>query len=44
MRLEVGDKFAGNVVAIVVNLVVLLRVGVDSHLEVAGSAATVFGG
>ena len=34
MRLEVGDKFAGNVVAIVVNLVVLLQGGVDLKIDV----------
>ena len=29
MRLEIGDKFAGNSVVIVVNLVVFLQGGVD---------------
>ena len=42
MELEAGDNFAADVVANVVNLRVLLKVGVDSQLEVAGSAATVF--
>ena len=44
MKLEAGDNFAVDVIANVVNLLVLLKVGVDSHLEVAGSAATVFDG
>ena len=33
-----------DLVANVVNLHVQLKVGVDSHYEVAGSAATEFGG
>ena len=34
MRLEVGDKFAGNLVVIVVNLVVFLQGGVDLKIDV----------
>ena len=34
MRLKVGDKFAGNLVVIVVNLVVFLQGGVDLKIDV----------